>query len=218
MKLNPVLAQLGNYPLAEIQDLARGMRERGEPLVDFSIGDPREPTPPFIPEALRAAVPVVSQYPTAAGLPQVRQAIASYLRRRFGVSVDPATQVIPTSGSKEAIFTTPLAFVDGKGDQAVVFGTPGYPVFDRGSRFAGAEAVGSALAVRASPAANPAAVRKTSRRGMRCGMVVAPLPQNTLELLGRAFLAPARFRTVFDQGASYGRTKSGPYLRRAYHR
>ncbi len=145
MKLNPVLAQLGNYPLAEIQDLARGMRERGEPLVDFSIGDPREPTPPFIPEALRAAVPVVSQYPTAAGLPQVRQAIASYLRRRFGVSVDPATQVIPTSGSKEAIFTTPLAFVDGKGDQAVVFGTPGYPVFDRGSRFAGAEAVGIRL-------------------------------------------------------------------------
>jgi LL-diaminopimelate aminotransferase len=145
MKLNPVLDELGDYPLAEIQDLARGMRERGEPLVDFSIGDPREPTPPFIPEALKAAVPEISQYPTAAGLPEVRRAVASYVQRRFGVEVDPGAQVIPTSGSKEAIFTTPLAFVDGRAGDAVVFGTPGYPVFDRGSRFAGAEAIGIRL-------------------------------------------------------------------------
>lgn len=143
MKLNPVLEELGVYPIATVQERARALRAAGEPLVDFSIGDPREPTPSFIPAALRAAVPDVSQYPTVGGLPELRSAVAGYVERRFGVVVDAETQVLPTSGSKEAIFTTPLAFV-APGD-AVVFGTPGYPVYERGTRFAGAVAVGVKL-------------------------------------------------------------------------
>lgn len=70
----------------------------------------------------------------------MRRAIADYLERRFGVAVDPDTQVLPTSGSKEAIFTTSLAFVDGAAGDTVVYPTPGYPVYERGARFAGAEA------------------------------------------------------------------------------
>ncbi len=138
MRLNPVFTQLGDYPIARIQMRARDRRDAGLPVVDFSIGDPREPTPPFITEALRSSVPEVSQYPTAAGLLELREAIAAYVGRRFGVTVNPATQVIPTSGAKEAIFNTPFAFIDREAGDAVVYPTPGYPVYERGSLFAGA--------------------------------------------------------------------------------
>jgi succinyldiaminopimelate transaminase len=138
MELNPVLVELGNYPIATVRQRAMDRREAGLPVIDFSIGDPREPTPGFIPEALRDAVPEVSQYPTSAGRPALRAAVAAYVQRRFGVTVDPATQVIPTSGSKEAIFSTPLAFIDRNAGDVVVYPSPGYPVYQRGSLFAGA--------------------------------------------------------------------------------
>ncbi|NNC41912.1 MAG: aminotransferase class I/II-fold pyridoxal phosphate-dependent enzyme [Acidimicrobiia bacterium] len=138
MHTNPVLTSLGTYPLEIVQHRARDRRDAGLPLIDFSIGDPREPTPAFIPATLKDHVPVVSQYPTAKGLPVIREAVAGYLKRRFGVTVDPDTQVIPTSGSKEAIFLTPLAFVERGAGDGVIYGTPGYPVYERGALFAGA--------------------------------------------------------------------------------
>jgi LL-diaminopimelate aminotransferase len=139
MRLNPVLQQLDSYPIAVVHERARAMREAGQMVIDFSIGDPREPTPPFIPEALRSAVPVVSQYPTTAGIAELRSAVAAYVERRFDVVVDPDTQIIPTSGSKEAVFNTPLAFVDRSRGDVVVYGSPGYPIYERGALFAGAE-------------------------------------------------------------------------------
>lgn len=139
MKTNPILDRLGSYPIAELQEKARAMAARGTPLIDFSIGDPREPTPDFIPAALRDAVPVVSQYPTTSGLPRLRQAVAEYVARRFGVEVDPDRNVLPTSGSKEAIFSTPLAFVDPSAGDAVIWATPGYPIYERGTALAGGE-------------------------------------------------------------------------------
>ncbi len=141
MRLNPTLEALGAYPIATLQERARSMRAAGERLIDFSIGDPREPTPPFIREALRAAVPEVSQYPTTRGLDSIRASFADYLERRFGIAVIPDTQLLPTSGSKEAIFSTPLAFVDRAAGDAVIYGTPGYPIYERGARLAGAEVV-----------------------------------------------------------------------------
>lgn len=138
MRLNPVLEQLGSYPIAVVHERARAMREAGRTVIDFSIGDPREPTPQRIPEALKASVPAVSQYPTTAGLGELRTAIADYLLRRFGVNVDPDTQVMPTSGSKEAVFNTPLAFIDRAAGDGVIYGTPGYPIYERGALFAGA--------------------------------------------------------------------------------
>lgn len=141
MRTNPVLAELGAYPIAEIQETARRMRDAGERLIDFSLGDPREPTPEFIRVAAAAAIPEVSQYPTVSGLRSLRESIAGWVGRRFGVEVDPDTQVVPTSGAKEAIFTTPFAFVDRAADDAGVFCTPGYPIHERGLRFAGAEAI-----------------------------------------------------------------------------
>lgn len=138
MKVNPVLDELGTHGVAAVQQRARDLRAAGVRIIDFSIGDPKEPTPRMIADALVGAVPEVSQYPTTKGLPELRTAIAEYVRRRFGVDVDPDSQIMPTSGSKEAIFSTPLAFVDRERSDLVTWATPGYPIYERGARLAGA--------------------------------------------------------------------------------
>lgn len=141
MRTNRVLDELGAYPISELQEKARAMREEGRPLIDFSIGDPIEPTPEFIRRAAAEAIPVVSQYPTVTGLRSLRQAVAAYLGRRLGLTVDADTQILPASGAKEAVFSTPLAFVDRAQPGAVIWPSPGYPVYERGARFAGAESL-----------------------------------------------------------------------------
>lgn len=138
MKVNPVLLALASNQIGLLQELARTRRAAGERVLDFSIGDPLEPTPPFIPEALRRAVPSVSQYPTTPGLPELREAVAGYVKRRFGVEVDPETQVLPTSGAKEAIFSSALAFVDRDRGDLIAWPTPGYPIYEKGAVLAGA--------------------------------------------------------------------------------
>jgi succinyldiaminopimelate transaminase len=136
--VNPALAALGGYPLARLQDLANELRADGQPLHDFSIGDPDEPTPAFIRDALTDAVGPVSRYPTAAGHRTLRQAIAGFVARRHGVEVDPDMHVLPSAGSKEAIFHLPLAVLDPHGSRrSVLWGDPGYPVYGRGALFAG---------------------------------------------------------------------------------
>jgi succinyldiaminopimelate transaminase len=139
MRTNPVLDELGAYPITEIQDTARRMRDAGERLIDFSIGDPREPTPEFIRQRLKDTVPTVTQYPQTTGLAALREAISGYCHRRYGATIDPTTQVMPASGAKEAIFSTPFAFVAPGAGEVVAWGTPTYPVYERGARFAGAE-------------------------------------------------------------------------------
>ena len=85
----------------------------------------------------------MSTYPSAEGLPELRQAIAGWARRRFGAALDPDTEIIPTQGSKEAIFNLAQVFA-AHGDRVVVT-TPGYPVAARGALFAGARVVELAL-------------------------------------------------------------------------
>jgi len=138
MRINPVLERLGTYPMTEIQDTARRMRDAGERLIDFSIGDPREPTPAFIREAVESAVPEVTRYPQTSGLASLREAISGYVERRFGIEIDPDRQVMPCSGAKEGIFTSHFAFVDADAGDLVGYGTPSYPVYERGALFAGA--------------------------------------------------------------------------------
>jgi succinyldiaminopimelate transaminase len=136
--MNPALAALKPYPMAQLQARKAAVLKAGRTLFDFGTGDPVEPTPSFIPEALRQAVPAISQYPSVAGTPALRQAAAGYLQRRFGVALDADTQVLPSAGSKEAIFHLPLAFLDpGSGRDTVIHGTPGYPVYQSGALFAG---------------------------------------------------------------------------------
>jgi succinyldiaminopimelate transaminase len=136
--MNPALRALKPYPMAELQARKAAAAKAGRTIYDFGTGDPIEPTPSFIPEALRQAVPEVSQYPSVAGTPALRRAAADYLARRFGIAVDADSQVLPAAGSKEAIFHLPLAFLDpGTGKDTVVYGTPGYPVYQAGTLFAG---------------------------------------------------------------------------------
>src|SRR2546427_11842684 len=101
MQLSPVLADLAQYPFARLDDCEAEARSRGIDLIDFGMGDPREVTPAFIREALLASVGEVSSYPRATGLPELREAIAGWIGRRFGVHVDPGSEIVPTLGSKE---------------------------------------------------------------------------------------------------------------------
>src|SRR5690242_2820566 len=116
------------------EDLAR----RGLPIFDFGVGDPIEPTPPFIRQALIDALDPVSQYPTVVGQRRLRQSIAGWAERRLGVKLDPDTQVLPAAGSKEAIFHTPLAVIgpDEK-RRRIVYPSPSYPVYDGSARYTG---------------------------------------------------------------------------------
>ena len=138
---NPAVRRDGPNPLAALREEVARRRASGEQPIDLSIGDPDEPTPPQVRAALRDAVGPVSSYPTGYGQAATRRAVAGFVARRHGVTVDPATQVLPTSGSKEAIFHLPLAFLDPAGPRrTVVWGSPGYPTYARGTRSAGGEA------------------------------------------------------------------------------
>lgn len=141
MRLNPVLANLAPDPISEMRRRVDRRRTEGLLVIDFTVGDPQEPTPPFIGAALCDAIPAVSQYPLTVGRPELRRAISDYMVRRTGVELDPETQIIPTSGSKEAVFSTPQAFVDRTRDDAVVFPNPSYPTYERGALFAGARPI-----------------------------------------------------------------------------
>ncbi len=139
MRASPTLAGLAVYPFSRLEDAKRKVREAGTELIDFGIGDPQEPTDPMIRQALVAGLHESSSYPLSAGLPELREAIAGWVARRFGTVIDPASQVVPTYGSKEAIFSFALATVDvPSGKDTVVVTEPGYPVGERGALFAGA--------------------------------------------------------------------------------
>ena len=137
--LSPVLADLAQYPFARLDDWRAEVRARGIEPIDFGMGDPREVTPPFIREALLASVEDVSSYPRASGLPELRTAIAGWIDRRFGVTVDPASEIVPTLGSKEAIFSFAQVALGEK--RAVAIPEPAYPVYERGTLFGGGSVV-----------------------------------------------------------------------------
>ncbi len=142
---SPVIGQIQKNLSVELDERRRALAAAGRRLFDFGLGDPLEPTPPFIREALRAAVPEVSQYPSAFGTPALRAAAAGYLGRRFGVRVDPEAQVLACAGAKEAIFHLPLAFAGDPARRKVVMPDPGYPTYEVGARFAGLEPVKAPL-------------------------------------------------------------------------
>jgi acetylornithine aminotransferase len=124
------------YPFTRLEEERRRLLAAGVDVIDFGKGDPNEPTDPMIREALVEALPERAPYPLAQGLPELRDAASGWLERRFGVSIDPETEIVPTYGSKEAIFS--LAQVLETAGRVVAFGEPAYPVYERGALFAGA--------------------------------------------------------------------------------
>src|SRR3954451_5814038 len=128
--INPTLAGMATYPFVRLEEARRDLVARGLEVIDFGKGDPNEPTDPMIRQALVEALPERSPYPLAAGLPGRREAAARWCRTRFGVDLDPDTEVVPTYGSKEAIFSL-AAVLDTRG-KVVAYGDPAYPVYERG--------------------------------------------------------------------------------------
>ncbi len=127
------------YLFATIDKMKQEARAKGVDLIDLSIGDPDIPTPRHIVTAMQAAVekPQHHQYPSYEGMISYREAVAAWYQRRFGVSVDPKSEVLSLIGSKEGIGHMPLAFVE-PGD-VVLVPSPGYPVYPVGTLFAGGQ-------------------------------------------------------------------------------
>ena len=147
MELSPGMRSVETYPFEELDRRKQEASDAGRALIDLGVGDPRDETPAFIRDAVRAAVAPTSSYPRAAGLPELRDAIAAWVDRRFDVTLDPSTDLIPTLGSKEPIFSLAQAILDpGSGRDLVLVTAPGYTIPERGARFAGGAAVRLPLA------------------------------------------------------------------------
>ncbi len=137
MRLAKRIEQLPPYLFVEISKKVAAKRAQGIDVVTFGIGDPDMPTPKHILDALSKAAqdPANHRYPESEGLPQFRKAIAGWYKSRFGVTLDPDTEVLPLIGAKEGIGHAALCFID-PGDTALV-PDPGYPVYHIGTMFAG---------------------------------------------------------------------------------
>lgn len=131
------IRNLPPYLFAEIDKLKREERAKGADIIDLGIGDPDIPTPAPIVEAAAKAVhnAAYHRYPSYEGMPKFRQAAAAWYERRFGVKVDPDTEVVAMIGSKEGIAHFPLAFTN-PGDVNLCT-SPGYPVYATATMFAG---------------------------------------------------------------------------------
>lgn len=133
------IENLPPYLFVEISRKIAEKRARGEDVISFAIGDPDIPTPQHILERLCSAAqdPANHRYPETDGLPELRQAIATWYQRRFDLSFDPDSEILPLIGSKEGIGHIAFCFID-HGDVALV-PDPGYPVYSMGTVFAGGE-------------------------------------------------------------------------------
>jgi succinyldiaminopimelate transaminase len=140
MRISPTLAAMSTYPFVRLEEARRLLEAQGIDVIDFGKGDPNEPTDPMIRRALVDNVRERMGYPLAAGLPELREAAAAWCGRRFGVELDPRTEVVPTYGAKEAIFSLAQVLVDvDSPKKLVVHGEPAYPVYARGATFARCE-------------------------------------------------------------------------------
>ena len=131
------IANLHEYIFAAIDRKVAERRAAGVDVISLGVGDPDKPTPAHIVAAMQEAVadPATHRYPSYFGLPEFRGAVSAWYGRRFGVTLDPDTEVQPLIGSKEGIANISVAFVD-PGDVALV-PSPGYPVYGIGTLLAG---------------------------------------------------------------------------------
>jgi LL-diaminopimelate aminotransferase len=145
MRPSSRLDRIPPYAFAELERKIREKRAEGVDVISLGIGDPDRPTPALIVEAMQEAVTEAEthQYPTNRGRDDFREAVSDFYERRFDVKLDPASEVIPALGAKEAIFNLSLAFLDPE-DYALA-ADPGYPVYTGGPWLAGAEPVLMAL-------------------------------------------------------------------------
>lgn len=138
--MNERLQNLPTYPMVQLASWNQEIEARGQTVYDFGTGDPREPTPAILRQAMIDGIDEVSQYPPTPGTKALRTAVAAYVKRRFGVELDPDEEVLASFGSKEALFHLPMTFVQIPGDKnLVIYGEPAYPVYEIGAMFAEAD-------------------------------------------------------------------------------
>ena len=137
---NPRLAKLQTYPFERLRRLLAGVTPNPALRpIDLSIGEPKHPTPPLIKEALAGALDGLAAYPRTAGLPELRQAIAAWARRRYSLpALDPETQVLPVNGSREALFSFAQASINPGMEAKVVCPNPFYQIYEGAALLAGA--------------------------------------------------------------------------------
>jgi LL-diaminopimelate aminotransferase len=141
MQRSKRLDRLPPYLFAELERKVREKKEAGVDVISLGIGDPDTPTPVPVVDALAAgaADPSTHRYPSNRGRPELREAFARFYERRFGVRLDPESEIVPALGAKECIFNLNLAFLDP--DSIALAADPGYPVYTGGPLLSGSEAV-----------------------------------------------------------------------------
>jgi len=139
--MNPLLQRLHPYPFERLRELTRGIQpSTAHRPISLGIGEPRHPTPPLVEQALVGALAGLSSYPATAGEPALREAVAGWLQRRYNVSIDPHTQVLPVNGSREALFALAQTVVDNSRPGAtVVCPNPFYQIYEGAALLAGAQ-------------------------------------------------------------------------------
>jgi N-succinyldiaminopimelate aminotransferase len=138
--MNPHLNQLHPYPFEKLAELKHGITPPADkaPIV-LSIGEPAHATPPFIKETLISELQGLSNYPTTKGILELRLAIADWIARRFSVNVNAETQVLPVSGTREALFSFAQCVIDASTHPMVIMPNPFYQIYEGAALLAGAE-------------------------------------------------------------------------------
>ena len=140
--MNPHLAKLQPYPFEKLRTLFAGVTPNPQlKEIKLSIGEPQHATPQFIMDALSGNLKGLANYPTTQGTPALRQAIAAWCGRRYGLGLDPETEIVPVNGSREALFAFAQALIDpGKGPAPIVVSpNPFYQIYEGAAYLAGAE-------------------------------------------------------------------------------
>jgi len=141
--LNLDLDRLQPYPFERLRQLFAGITPAADLApINLSIGEPKHPTPPFILEAYAKALPGIASYPLTAGVPELREAIAAWATRRYQLSaLDPSTQVLPVTGTREALFSFAQTVIDRTRAARVVAPNPFYQIYEGAALLAGAQPI-----------------------------------------------------------------------------
>lgn len=139
--MNSHLTQLQPYPFQRLRDLFAGIEPNADyKAVNLSIGEPKHDTPALIKEALVNNLQGLASYPTTAGIPALRQAIANWAERRYAVKLNVETEIIPVNGSREALFSFAQAVIEADKNKPVVISpNPFYQIYEGAAFLAGAE-------------------------------------------------------------------------------
>jgi N-succinyldiaminopimelate aminotransferase len=138
--MNPLLDRLQPYPFERLKALTAGITPNPDfTPISLGIGEPRHAAPALIEEAIKGAMKGLSGYPATAGTPALREAITAWIARRYGLTLDPTTQVLPVNGSRDALFAIAQTVVDAsRAGATVVCPNPFYQIYEGAALLAGA--------------------------------------------------------------------------------